>query len=100
MIDIKAIREAAEAATQGGWITSDNSHIYSAGLQLLAVAQHCRDKEANAKHIATANPATVIALLDRLEAAEFELLKARNMIEQYREEAAHKDDPDDYVMQY
>lgn len=45
-------------------------------------------------------PSTVIALLDRLEAAEFELLKARNMIEQYREEAAHKDDPDDYVMQY
>ena len=65
--DIKAIKAAAEKATPGDWVASDNGHIYSAALNLLVVAQHCRDKDANAKHIATANPATVIALCDEVE---------------------------------
>ena len=66
-LDIKAIREAAEKATPGEWLAADNGHIYSAALNLLAVAQHCRDKDANAKHIATANPATVSAMCDEVE---------------------------------
>ena len=86
MIDIKAIKAAAEKATPGEWLASDNGHIYSAALNLLAVAQHCRDKDANAKHIATANPATVSAMCDEIERLTACLKKANDQAEHFERE--------------
>jgi len=87
MIDTKAIRAAAEAATKGEWIAmegrrfdpevvittkhrDDRDMHRVCGLEVGFSGEIGIEQKANAKHIATANPATVIALLDRLEAAE------------------------------
>lgn len=82
--DIKAIRAAAEAATPGEWIEMDGSRFDP---EVVITTKHRHDRsmheicglevgfsgeigieqKANAKHIATANPATVIALCDEVE---------------------------------
>lgn len=81
MIDIKAIKAAAEAATQGNWwVTAQGKHVVAANEGRVCVApEHMAqwNWDANATHIATANPATVIALLDRLEAAEKDAARYR-----------------------
>ena len=82
MNDIKAIKAAAEAATPGPWhygtfhkllITdADNykhypiAEINGAALPWKSTAESERAYK-NAAHIATANPATVIALCDEVE---------------------------------
>ncbi|WP_241183083.1 ead/Ea22-like family protein, partial [Enterobacter asburiae] len=81
-IDKQALREAAEKATKGQWQFHDRQSLSHSGSGFVAIA----GKEAilcfNApvgginqsnnvvKYIAAANPATVLALLDELEAAE------------------------------
>ena len=40
--------------TPGPWTAIDRSHVYTEGLQLVAVAQHGRSVEANARLIAAA----------------------------------------------
>ncbi|HFK5704786.1 TPA: ead/Ea22-like family protein [Enterobacter roggenkampii] len=77
-IDKHALREAAEKATPGPWgiarngktITSNQSHPVAVVTEdfhrLLANGKTGGDAE----FIAAANPATVLALLDELEAAE------------------------------
>ena len=73
-IDLKAIRAAAEAANQTKWkayhdhgwlvVESDDGAVY------VKVAKGSFALSPDAKHIATANPAAILELLDRLEAAE------------------------------
>ena len=77
MTDLKELRRVAEAATPGEWLEDINkyktdtgsividSQVYIEGSYPLDVFE-----ETNAKHIATFNPQTAIALLDRLEALE------------------------------
>ena len=97
MIDIKAIKAAAEAATKGEWSWQEGTPLVTklwngaehsiAAVDWRTLAWHedgnCAGREsgANAKHIATANPATVIALCDEIErlrkdAAAYHALKA------------------------
>lgn len=80
-IDYQALREAAQLATQGEWVA-----FISSGTGTYAVHtpgdKRCEDvikwtgfdgqnnAENNARYIAAANPAAVLALLDELEAAE------------------------------
>ena len=79
----QALREAAEIATPGPWYVHDkpcedgNYGIDTSDKEFLAeavvwwgFARQSIWREEDAKFIAAANPATVLALLDELEAAE------------------------------
>ncbi|ELJ5794278.1 ead/Ea22-like family protein [Enterobacter roggenkampii] len=68
----RALREAAEKATKGQWVVEFDDEIYSTdGVNNEQIAMVFSENEArDAAFIAAANPATVLALLDELEAAE------------------------------
>ncbi|OJH26003.1 ead/Ea22-like family protein [Enterobacter kobei] len=73
-IDKLALREAADAANKSSWGRWESYHPhkgargYEVKVGVKAVAQHCL--KVDSVFIAAANPATVLALLDELEAAE------------------------------
>ncbi len=70
-IDKQALRTAAENATPGEWCTDDyHGVIADAGLNANYYIASCSgpDNRSNKRFIAAANPATVLALLDELEA--------------------------------
>lgn len=90
-IDYQALREAAEKATCGAWSLEYGEERFDAGdalihREVVGYLPICRiegahpesgfdedfqmEQQANAEFIAAANPATVLALLDELEAAE------------------------------
>ena len=71
-INKQALREAAEKATKGRWAVEFDDEIYSTdGVNHEQIAMVFSENEArDAAFIAAANPATVLALLDELEAAE------------------------------
>ncbi|HAN8245848.1 ead/Ea22-like family protein [Escherichia coli] len=72
-INYQALREAAENATPGEWCADDyHGVIADDGLNANYYIASCSgpDNRANKRFIAAANPATVLALLDELEAAE------------------------------
>ena len=87
-IDKRALREAAEKATPGPWgiarngktITSNQSHpvavITEDFHRLLANGKTGGDAE----FIAAANPATVLALLDELEAKDKQIAEQRETL--------------------
>mgnify|MGYP002540934566 CR=1 FL=1 len=68
----QALREAAEKATQGQWVVEFDDEVYSTnGVNNEQIAMVFSENETrDAAFIAAANPATVLALLDELEAAE------------------------------
>ena len=82
-IDKRGLREAAEKATKGRWAVEFDDEIYSTdGVNHEQIAMVFSENEArDAAFIAAANPATVLALLDELEAAEKRIaeLEARNL---------------------
>ncbi|HCJ9634185.1 TPA: ead/Ea22-like family protein [Escherichia coli] len=71
-IDKRGLREAAEKATKGRWAVEFDDEIYSTdGVNHEQIAMVFSENEArDAAFIAAANPTTVLALLDELEAAE------------------------------
>lgn len=71
-IDKRALREAAEKATKGQWAVEFDDEVYSTdGVNNEQIAMVFSENEVrDAAFIAAANPATVLALLDELEAAE------------------------------
>lgn len=71
-IDKRGLREAAEKATKGRWAVEFDDAIYSTdGVNHEQIAMVFSENEArDAAFIAAANPATVLALLASLEAAE------------------------------
>ena len=71
-IDKRALREAAEKATKGRWAVEFDDEIYSTdGVNHEQIAMVFSENEArDAAFIAAANPATVLALLDELEAKD------------------------------
>lgn len=71
-INYRALREAAEKATKGRWAVEFDDEIYSTdGVNHEQIAMVFSENEArDAAFIAAANPATVLALLASLEAAE------------------------------
>lgn len=80
-MNIKEIREAALAATPGPWKSRKGFHVATIEVfkpdrsikkpfyptQLAEVRTDDKEGKANAKHIVTANPATVIAMCDEIE---------------------------------
>ena len=82
MIDIKAIKAAAEAATPGPWETTCNhpGSVMTKGGKPIATCSMqggLIDIQANVNHIAISNPTAVIALPDRLKAAEKDAARYR-----------------------
>ncbi|WP_227474543.1 ead/Ea22-like family protein [Escherichia coli] len=71
-IDKRALRESAEKATKGQWVVEFDDEIYATdGVNNEQIAMVFSENGArDAAFIAAANPATVLALLDELEAAE------------------------------
>lgn len=71
-IDKSALREAAEKATKGEWAVEFDDEVYATdGVNNEQIAMVFSENEArDAAFIATANPATVLALLDDLEAKD------------------------------
>ena len=71
-IDKRALREAAEKATKGQWAVEFDDEIYSTdGVNNEQIAMVFSENEArDAAFIAAANPVTVLALLDELEAKD------------------------------
>ncbi|MFK8879630.1 MULTISPECIES: ead/Ea22-like family protein [unclassified Enterobacter] len=72
-IDKQALRTAAENATPGEWCTDDyHGVIADAGMNANYYIASCsgQDNRSNKRFIAAANPATVLALLDELEAKD------------------------------
>lgn len=79
-INKQALREAAENATPGEWCADDMFGVVAdAGLNGNFYIATCSgpDNRDNKRFIAAANPATVLALLDALEAAERRLTEVR-----------------------
>ncbi|HCA3433330.1 TPA: ead/Ea22-like family protein [Salmonella enterica subsp. enterica serovar Ball] len=68
-IDKQALREAATVATQGGWYVDYDFDVCHESGAFLAET-HGDNLVQNAKFIAAANPATVLALLDDLDVKE------------------------------
>ncbi|HHD2946972.1 TPA: ead/Ea22-like family protein [Enterobacter bugandensis] len=76
-IDKRALRESAEGATQGPWVekrgevtTADYEVEGATYLDHICNCEIIGTESPNAEFIAAANPATVLALLDELEAAK------------------------------
>ncbi|EMW6687174.1 TPA: ead/Ea22-like family protein [Enterobacter hormaechei subsp. xiangfangensis] len=71
-IDKQTLRETAEKATKGQWAVEFDDEIYSTdGVNNEQIAMVFSENEArDAAFIAAANPATVLALLDELEARD------------------------------
>lgn len=79
-LDLKKLREVAERATQGNWeecgaaIDTDVDPYEVVALETVGspymLHEVLKMTEPDATHIATFDPPTVIALLDRLERAE------------------------------
>lgn len=73
-IDKRALREAANAASAASWGNWESykphkgARGYEVKVGVKAVAQHCL--KVDSEFIAAANPATVLALLDELEAKD------------------------------
>jgi hypothetical protein len=83
-INYQALRLAAENATPGEWCADDyHGVIADAGLNANYYIASCSgpDNRANKRFIAAANPATVLALLDELEAAEKRIAEQREYYE-------------------
>lgn len=75
-LDLPALREAANAATQSNWtsygyrvetVPEFDLHRFDVMGEMVA---ECDLREEDARHIATFDPPTVLALLARAEAAE------------------------------
>ncbi|WP_395240004.1 ead/Ea22-like family protein [Escherichia coli] len=73
-INYQALRETADAANKASWGRWESYHPHKGArghevkVGVKAIAQHCL--KVDAEFIAASNPATVLALLDELEAAE------------------------------
>ncbi|HHI2592032.1 TPA: ead/Ea22-like family protein [Escherichia coli] len=105
-INYQALREAAEKATSGVWSLEYGEERFDAGdalihREVVGYLPICRiegahpesgfdedfqmEQQANAEFIAAANPATVLALLDELEAAENNLIDSESHIAELEE---------------
>lgn len=96
-IDKRALREAADKATPGKWERGDGNgnggelHVYCDDVLGSAVCEMTSEYNAipkyqrinNLNFIAAANPATVLALLDELEAKDRRNAELNSMLERW-----------------
>jgi hypothetical protein len=107
----QALREAAEKATQGTWVekcgevtTADYDVKGVTFLDHICNCEIIGTESPNAEFIAAASPATVLALLDELEAAEKRIaeLEARTItVKQFDDfQIVHYGGSEDYAKGY
>ena len=88
-IDKRALREAADKATPGDWEYSSFDGAITDDTSSLAIVRmdsgHLNDEQSalNGAFIAAANPATVLALLDELEAKDRRNAELNSMLERW-----------------
>ncbi|HFL1517930.1 TPA: ead/Ea22-like family protein [Enterobacter hormaechei] len=105
-IDKRALREAAEKATKGQWAVEFDDEVYSTdGVNNEQIAMVFSENEVrDAAFIAAANPATVLALLDELEAAEKRIAELEALgrgVKQFSEfQICHYGATEDYAKGY
>lgn len=109
-IDKIALREAAEKATPDYWKYSTFDCAITDDTSSLAIVRmdsgHLNDEQSalNGDFIAAANPATVLALLDELEAAEKRIAELEALargVKQYSEfQICHYGATEDYAKGY
>ena len=96
MIDINELRRLAQAATPGpwqfwhGWVAANidnDGGVVVAERPTPSGGKYQAKVDANFKFIAAANPATVIELLDHLEAAEKEIESWKGVAKQFGNDA-------------
>ena len=96
MIDTKELRRLAQAATPGpwqfwhGWVAANidnDGGVVVAERPTPSGGKYQAKVDANFKFIAAANPATVIELLDHLEAAEKEIESWKGVAKQFGNDA-------------
>ncbi len=107
-IDKRALREAANAANEASWGNWESykphkgARGYEVKVGVKAVAQHCL--KVDSVFIAAANPATVLALLDELEAAEKRIAELEALargVKQFSEfQICHYGATEDYAKGY
>ena len=86
--ELRVLREKAEAATPGPWHSSSGPSVWGPEGVLIGnlpsyfgpEQSRWRENHATADFIAAADPSTVLALLDRIEAQRQALALARSMI--------------------
>lgn len=93
-LNLDTLRKVAEAATPGPWHQSETGvlgaredwDLARGPARIMAAQMPWRRErmEANAKHVATFDPPTVLALLSRLEKAEQDRDKLRNRLDAMR----------------
>ena len=95
MTDTKELRKLAEAATPGPWNYYDDSlstgriEIVALGKTVTRIYRSVPEEDgANAEFIAAANPQTIIALLDTIEAQAAEIERQNATIDSYINTAA------------
>lgn len=95
-IDKRALRVAAEKATKGQWAVEFDDEIYATdGVNHEQIAMVFSENEArDAAFIAAANPATVLALLDEMEAADNTVAQLNNEICNLLPGVQYMDPPD------
>ncbi|EEA9447603.1 ead/Ea22-like family protein [Salmonella enterica subsp. enterica serovar Gatuni] len=93
----QALREAAEKATQGPWVekcgevtTADYDVEGVTFLDHICNCEIIGTESPNAEFIAAANPATVLVLLDELEAAENNLIDSECHVAELEESLRDK----------
>ncbi len=107
-IDKRALREAANAANTASWGNWEpykphkGARGYEVKVGFKAVAQHCL--KVDSVFIAAANPATVLALLDELEAADKRIAELEELgrgVKQFSEfQICHYGATEDYAKGY
>ncbi|UCQ43014.1 ead/Ea22-like family protein [Edwardsiella piscicida] len=93
-IDKQALRSVAENATAGEWCTDSHLGVIAdAGLNANYYIASCSGPEhrANARYIAAANPATMLALLDENEALEKRVVELAEEIANLKAKALYWD---------
>ena len=94
-LDITALREIAKRGSPGPWVIAPSQEVRGAW-RIDGVAPVVRATADNATHIATFDPTTSLAILDRLENAEsasdhWERLYRRALIRAEASEAKFED---------
>lgn len=78
------MRAVAEAASSGSWRSAEQAHGEWYGIQSEHFALGTAFRVEDAEHMVTFDPPTVLALLDRLAAAEAKVARAEALAEEWR----------------
>ena len=97
-LNLTKLRKIAEAATPGPWnlhtLRTDETHDIRGSIDDEAdIVIYAECEDADAAHVATFDPPTVLALIDRLEAAEAKVERVRTALANHPPRESPPDTP-------